>query len=531
MTDLRQEVQRRRSFAIISHPDAGKTTLTEKLLLYGGAIHMAGSVKARRASRHATSDWMELEQKRGISVTSSVLQFSYAGKEINLLDTPGHKDFSEDPYRTLAAADCAVMLIDCAKGVEPPTRKLFEVCRRRGIPIFTFINKMDRHGHDPLDLLAELEEILGIRSCPINWPVGMGKDFKGVYDRHQKVMALFDADASHGETAIEAHKLAVDDPELARLLGRGAHEKLVEDLELLDVAGDPFDLDRILDGRLTPVFFGSALTNFGVQLFLDAFVDMAPPPATRISTIGPIEPDSETFSGVVFKIQANMNPAHRDRIAFLRICSGRFERGMDVYHPRLGRSITLADAHQFMAQERRHIAEAFAGDIVGLYDTGLFRIGDSLVKNGPNDLTYAELRTFSPEHFARIQVSKVLRRKQLDKGLHHLCQEGAIQLFRDFDAGMVEPIVGAVGILQFDVLKFRLEAEYNVDVTFKPLPFACARWVKGEGFDPHAFQRRETTACVYDLYDRPVLLMRNEWALQWLKDDHKGIEFLAFAPD
>ncbi len=527
---LSKEVARRRAFAIISHPDAGKTTLTEKLLLYGGAIHQAGSVKARRAARHATSDWMELEKKRGISVTSSVLQFNYRDMEINLLDTPGHKDFSEDTYRTLAAADSAVMLIDCAKGVEPQTRKLFEVCRLRGIPIFTFINKMDRHGQDPLDLLAELEEVLGIRSCPINWPVGMGKDFRGVYDRLTQTMALFGADDSHGEAAIEAHKLSVDDPELAKMLGARAHEELMEGIELLDVAGDEFDLERIRAGELTPVFFGSALTNFGVQLFLDHFVDMAPNPAGRVSNHGEIEPDSETFSGFVFKIQANMNPAHRDRIAFMRICSGKFERGMSVHHSRLGRQINLADAHQFMAQERKHITEAYAGDIVRLYDTGLFRIGDCLVNNGPNDLTYKELRTFSPEHFAKVQVKKVLRRKQLDKGLLHLSQEGAIQVFRPYFAGMVEPIIGAVGVLQFDVLKYRLAAEYKVDVELHTMPFSCARWIQGEDFDPAAFTRRESTTCVYDQYDRPVLLLRNEWALQWIKQDNENLEFLAYAP-
>lgn len=529
MATLKGEVQRRRTFAIISHPDAGKTTLTEKLLLYGGAIHQAGSVKARRAARHATSDWMELEKQRGISVTSSVLQFSYRGMEINLLDTPGHKDFSEDTYRTLAAADSAVMLIDAAKGVEPQTRKLFEVCRLRGIPIFTFVNKMDRHGRDPLDLMEELEEILGIRSCPINWPVGMGKDFRGVYDRHNRAMNIFDA-SSHGETAIEAHQLDVESPELASILGRREHEELIENVELLDVAGDEFDLERVQAGELTPMFFGSALTNFGVQLFLDAFVDMSPGPVGRDSNHGLIQPESDTFSGFVFKIQANMNPAHRDRIAFFRICSGRFERGMSTHHVRLGRDINMADAHQFMAQERKHVTEAYAGDIVGLYDTGLFRIGDCLVKGGPKDLRYSELRTFSPEHFARVTVKKVLRRKQLDKGLLHLAQEGAIQLFRPLVAGMVEPIIGAVGVLQFEVLKYRLAHEYNVEVELRPMPFGCARWIEGDDIDFDGFNRRESTACVMDHHDQPVLLLRNEWALQWIQQDHKHLTFHAFAP-
>jgi peptide chain release factor 3 len=526
----KEQTSRRRTFAIISHPDAGKTTLTEKLLLYGGAIHQAGSVKARRAAKHATSDWMELEKQRGISVTSSVLQFSYRGYEINLLDTPGHADFSEDTYRTLAAADAAVMLIDVAKGVEPQTRKLFEVCAMRGIPIFTFMNKCDRFGLAPLDLMENLEEVLGIRSCPINWPVGMGNTFRGVYDRARKTMALWDAGGTHGEEAIEASHMDALDPRLAAMIGTREHEQLIEEIELLDEAGDALDLDLVRAGKLTPIFFGSALNNFGVQLFLDSFLEMAPEPTARESNHGVIDPNSEMFSGFVFKIQANMNPAHRDRIAFFRICSGVFERGMSVHHVRLGRPIQLADAHQFMAQERTHVTEAFAGDIVGLYDTGTFQIGDCLVKDGPRDLLYDELVTFSPEHFAKVWMKVALKRKALDKGLAHLAQEGAIQVFRDYQSGLVEPIVGGLGLLQFEVIKYRLAAEYNVDVELRPLPFSCARWVVGEGFEPARFHGREATSCVLDLHDRPVLLLRNEWALQWIGQDWPGLEFLAYAP-
>jgi peptide chain release factor 3 len=527
---LSEQIARRRTFAIISHPDAGKTTLTEKLLLYGGAIHEAGSVKARRAAKHATSDWMELEKQRGISVTSSVLQFTYAGHEVNLLDTPGHADFSEDTYRTLAAADAAVMLIDVAKGVEPQTRKLFEVCAMRGIPIFTFVNKCDRFGKEPMDLMAEIEEVLGIRCCPINWPVGMGRTFRGVYDRHRKEMALWDADGQHGGEAIESHAVETADPRLARMIGQKEHEQLMEEIELLDEAGDPLDLDLVRKGKLSPMFFGSALNNFGVQLFLDAFLEMAPPPTPRESNHGILPTDSKTFSGFVFKIQANMNPAHRDRIAFLRICSGEFTGGMAVRHTRLKRNVTLADAHQFMAQERKSVSAAYAGDIVGLYDTGLFQIGDCLVKDGPGDLEYDELVTFSPEHFAKVWMKVALKRKQLDKGLRHLAQEGAIQVFQNFQSGLVEPIVGGVGMLQFEVIKYRLMAEYKVDVELRPLPFSCARWVVGEGFDPHKFHGREATSCVLDVHDRPVLLLRNEWALQWIRNDYPGLEFLAYAP-
>jgi peptide chain release factor 3 len=530
MTANTPEVQRRRTFAIISHPDAGKTTLTEKLLLYGGAIHQAGSVKARRAARHATSDWMELEKQRGISITSSVLQFSYRGFEINLLDTPGHHDFSEDTYRTLAAADCAVMLIDCAKGVEPQTRKLFKVCRMRGIPIFTFVNKCDRFGKEPLDLMAELEEVLGIRACPMNWPVGMGTSFKGVYDRQKRLLSAFQNDGSHGESAITAREIHGDSPDLRDHIGQTLWAQLEEELALLDMAGDNFDFEKVRAGELTPMFFGSALTNFGVQQFLEAFLDLSPQPSGRKSTAyGLIPPDSETFSGFIFKIQANMNPAHRDRIAFLRICSGHFERGMSVYHPRLGREIKLADAHQFMAQERTHVSDAWGGDIVGIYDTGLFQIGDSLVQHGPKDLVYDELETFSPEFFSRITMKAVLKRKQLDKGLQHLAQEGAIQVFRPFLSGMVDPIVGAVGQLQFEVLKYRLEHEYNVDANFTALPYTCARWVRGP-FEPNRFHGRESTSCVLDDHDRPVLLLRNEWALQWVRQDWPGLTFLEYAP-
>jgi peptide chain release factor 3 len=381
--------------------------------------------------------------------------------------------------------------------------------------------------------MQELEEVLGIRACPMNWPVGQGQGFKGIYERGRGVMSLFRSTGSHGEDAIESEDIKIDvtDPAMEGLIGDSLHRQLKEEIELLDIAGDAFDREKVMAGELTPMFFGSALTNFGVQNFLDTFVGLAPPPAPRESTHhGRVQADGACFSGFVFKIQANMNPAHRDRIAFLRVCSGHFAQGMSVYHPRLGREIKLADAHQFMAQERKHVTEAYAGDIVGLYDTGIFQIGDCIVNNGPKDLEYDELETFSPEFFAKVTMKVALKRKQLDKGLHHLAQEGAIQVFRPSVAGMVDPIVGAVGQLQFEVLKYRLEHEYGVDAQFTHMAYACARWVRGEGFDPNRFHGRESTSCVFDLKGRAVLLLRNEWALNWIKDDYPKLTFLEYAP-
>lgn len=522
MSQFEHEINRRRTFAIISHPDAGKTTLTEKLLLYGGAIHMAGSVKARRAQRHATSDWMELERQRGISITSSVLQFPYNGFQINLLDTPGHQDFSEDTYRTLTAVDSAVMLIDCAKGVETQTKKLFQVCRMRHIPIFTFINKLDRYGRDPLDLMAELEELLGIRSCPINWPIGMGKDFQGVYHRHTGVVHLFES-AAHGEREALERTVALDDPQLPTIIGDHAYKTLLEDIEMLDIAGDTFDLERVLKGELTPLFFGSAMNNFGVRSFLEAFIEMAPYPVGRTCDRGEIAPGHEKFSGFVFKIQANMNPAHRDCIAFLRIVSGKFSKGMVVKNSRTGRDIRLAQSTQLFAQDRQEVEEAYPGDILGLFDNGILRIGDTLCE--ADSFVFDGIPRFSPEHFAALRLKDPSKRKQLKKGLDQLCEEGAVQLFNR--PGDLDPILGAVGVLQFEVLQSRLQTEYGVDIVLDVLPYEVARWLDGDDID---IQKFRYATPLEDRDGRPLLVFRDEWALRWEQEHHPELKFHATAP-
>ena len=526
---LRAEVRKRRTFAIISHPDAGKTTLTEKLLLYGGAIHLAGSVKARKAARHATSDWMELEKQRGISVTSSVMQFEYEGKKLNILDTPGHQDFSEDTYRTLLAADAAVMLIDGAKGVEAQTVKLFKVCRQRGIPIFTFVNKLDRWGKKPLELMDEIEQVLGIRNCPVNWPIGMGPEFRGVYDRQAGVLHTFEA-VEHGaeEAATTAIAGTLQSPAIVAALGEDHVRKLEEELELLDVAGDPFDAARVARGELSPMYFGSAMNNFGVQPFLESFMALAPPPLPRTTAAGVVEPESPTFSGFIFKIQANMDPAHRDRIAFMRICSGRFVGGMDARHVRLGRDIRLAKPQQFMAQERKAVEEAFAGDVVGLFDPGNFRIGDTLCSGEP--VPFTGFPRFLPELFARVEIKDALKRKQLKKGLEQLTEEGAIQLFKRPGLGDQEPIVGAVGQLQLDVLSYRLEHEYGTKVTLSRLPFAVARWPQGAGFQVSDYEFGDTSMVVLDRDALPVVLFRNTWSLQYAEQRARDVTFLEEAP-
>jgi peptide chain release factor 3 len=542
-TPLSREVARRRTFAIISHPDAGKTTLTEKLLLYGGAIHLAGAVRAKANQRNTTSDWMEIEKQRGISISSSVLQFEYHGYQINLLDTPGHKDFSEDTYRTLTAADAAVMLIDAAKGVEPQTRKLFEVCRMRGIPIFTFMNKLDRPSRDPLDLLDELEKVLGIRSCPMTWPVGTGDRFRGVYDRREGEVLLFQTE---GEANVKG-KLAPkklsgpDDPEFLRIAGTrrdgqyDEHEgreitgQFQTELELVEVAGDAFDLEKVLAGQLSPVFFGSAMNNFGVERFLQRFIEIAPTPSARKSSDGEVEPTDPRFSGFIFKIQANMDPAHRDRVAFMRVCSGRFERGMEVKHARLGKTVKLSKPLQFFAQERVIVDEAWPGDVVGLLDTsGELRIGDTLCTGGRFE--YEGVPRFSPEHFAGVTIKDPMKRKQLQKGLDQLSEEGVVQIFRQRGFGDRDPILGAVGGLQFEVLQFRLKAEYGVDVKIERLPFVHARWVTGEGLDPDYFERREDSRCLEDRDGLPVILFKSDWGLRWAQDNHKKLNFLTTAP-
>ena len=525
---VRREVGRRRTFAIISHPDAGKTTLTEKLLLYGGAIHLAGSVKSRRAAKHAVSDWMELEKQRGISVTSSVLQFCYDDHMVNLLDTPGHADFSEDTYRTLAAADSAVMLMDVAKGVEPQTEKLFKVCRMRRLPIFTFVNKLDREGRSPLELMEELESLLKIRSCPINWPVGAGRTFMGVYDRGLKKVIHFEDTDSHGGQKLDWELLEPDDERIINRLGPQRYEQFLEEVELLEIAGDPFDQERVWAGELTPMFFGSAMTNFGVEPFLKHFLEMAPSP--EHARTQQVEPTREGFSGFVFKIQANMNPAHRDRLAFVRITSGVFHKDMQAHLPRLGRQIKLAYPQTMMADSRGDVEEAFAGDIIGLYDPGTFRIGDTLCEGNPQEVPDAQIPRFSPEHFAIVEVKQALKRKQLTKGLEQLSEEGTIQVFRQPMLGDLQTVVGAVGMLQFEVLKFRLEHEYHVKVELRPLNFKHARWVDGEGYDEAAFDRLDYIKALRDRDDLPIILLRNDWALSYVRGQYPDLELLPNPP-
>jgi peptide chain release factor 3 len=520
--ELEAEVAKRRTFAIISHPDAGKTTLTEKLLLFGGAIRLAGTVKGRKASKHATSDWMEIEKQRGISVTSSVMQFDYEGHRVNILDTPGHQDFSEDTYRTLTAADSAVMLIDVAKGVETQTKKLFQVCRMRGIPIFTFINKLDREGRDPFELLEELEEVLGIRSYPMNWPIGMGKQLCGVYDRAKTQLELFQGDDHKN---IEVRKVSgTDDPLVKEIAGEFLHQQLSQEIELLDIAGDPFDMEKVMRGELTPVFFGSAVNNFGVQTFLENFLQLAPKPEPRNSSAGAIEPTKPKFSGYVFKIQANMNPAHRDRVAFLRIVSGKFERGMSVRHARAGKDIKLAQPQQFLAQDRDIVEEAYPGDIIGLFDPGIFRIGDSLSQG--EEIVFDELPTFSPELFSKVTIKNSLKQKQFLKGIDQLTEEGMIQIFTTI--GFEDMILGVVGQLQFEVLEHRMRNEYGVDILLQRQNYQFARWIIDEKVDPGKF--RINSQLVKDKKGNYVALFESEYALRSSIEKNPTAKFLESAP-
>ncbi len=521
MADLREKIETRRTFAIISHPDAGKTTLTEKLLLYGGAIRLAGSVKARKASRHATSDWMEIEKQRGISVTSSVMQFNYEGYCINILDTPGHQDFSEDTYRTLMAADSAVMVIDAAKGVEEQTKKLFHVCSLRGIPIFTFVNKMDRESKDPFELMEDIENVLGIKSYPINWPIGSGKGFKGVYDRNKKIIQAFNG-GNHGQTAVESLSGDIDDDVFKDLIGEDLHEKLKEDIELLDIAGDDFDLEKVRVGELTPVFFGSALTNFGVEPFLEEFLNLTPPPLSRESDIGEIDVFSDKFSAFVFKIQANMNPAHRDRIAFMRICSGKFKKGMEVYHYQGENKVKLAQPQQFLAQDREIVDEAYAGDIIGVFDPGIFRIGDTLC-SAQDKFRFEGIPTFAPEYFARVRTIDTMKRKQFIKGITQISQEGAIQVFKELHIGIEEIVVGVVGVLQFEVLEYRMKNEYNVDIKLERVPYKYVRWIEETEKEAEKLSITSITKIVKDLKDRDLLLFQSDWAISWALEHNEGL--------
>lgn len=513
-----EEIAKRRTFAIISHPDAGKTTMTEKLLYYGGAIREAGMVKGRKNSKHATSDWMEIEKKRGISVTSSAMDFVYKGHHINILDTPGHQDFSEDTYRTLTAADAAVMIIDVAKGVEAQTIKLFKVCRMRGIPIFTFINKLDRHGKDPFELLEEIERVLGIRSYPMNWPIGMGSYFSGVFDRMKTRVELYESGGNQEDISFFEVNGA-EDPLIGDRVGQDLWQQLQDEVSLLDVAGDSYDPELIAKGELTPVFFGSAINNFGVQTFLDNFLAMAPAPTAKKSTIGPIDPYTRPFSGFIFKIQANMNPAHRDRVAFLRICSGRFERGMSVKHVRLGRDIKLAQPLQFMAQDREIVEESFAGDVIGLFDPGIFQIGDTLCVG--EAFEYEEMPHFSPEFFSKVTVKDAMKHKQFQKGVMQLTEEGTVQLFRT--SPLEELILGVVGVLQFEVLEYRLKAEYGVDILLQRMPYQIARWIEGDKATIDTLQQRSQT--VRDRYGRPVMLFESEYQLRMAQDKYPKVTF------
>ncbi len=514
------EIDRRRTFGIISHPDAGKTTLTEKLLLFGGAIKMAGSVKARKASRHATSDWMAIEQERGISVTSSVMKFNYRDYEINLLDTPGHQDFSEDTYRVLTAVDSAVMVIDSVKGVETQTRKLMEVCRMRNTPILTFINKLDREGMPPIDILSDIEETLQIECAPLSWPIGMGKRFRGTYNLYHRELTLF----KPGQERLPGDVLTIrdlSDPLLDEILGSQV-EELREDVALLEGAANPFDLQDFLKGSQTPVFFGSAVNNFGVRELLDTFVEIAPPPFPRLTATRMVSPEEKAFSGFVFKIQANMDPAHRDRIAFLRICSGRFQRGMRVRHHRLGKDILIANPIIFMAQDRASVEEAWPGDIIGIHNHGTIKIGDTFSEKEP--LNFTGIPNFAPEHFRRVQLKSPLKTKQLRKGLTQLVEEGAVQLFRPLLGSKF--ILGAVGVLQFEVTMARLKAEYGVDAVYENIKYATARWVSCDDKKRlAAFEKENQANLALDAEGSLTYLADSEWRLKFVAEKWPEIIF------
>lgn len=516
MASLQEEVRSRRTFAIISHPDAGKTTLTEKLLLFGGAIRAAGTVKGKKTGKYATSDWMEIEKQRGISVTSSVMQFEYNGYRVNILDTPGHQDFSEDTYRTLMAVDSAVMIIDAAKGIEAQTIKLFKVCRMRGIPIFTFINKLDRQGKPPLELLSELEEVLGIDSYPMNWPIGMGKEFFGIYDRFYHRVEQFRVEKEERFLSLDENGEIIGDHPIKE---SDLYTQTLEEILLLDEAGNEFSEERVREGTLTPVFFGSALTNFGVQTFLETYLQFAPEPQPRLSDQGEIDPCSDLFSGFVFKIQANMNPAHRDRIAFVRICSGKFNRGMSVTLSRTGKSMKLSQSTQFLADDRSTVDEAVSGDIIGLYDTGTYQIGDTIVE-GKKLFHFEKLPQFTPELFVKVSPKNVMKQKSFHKGIQQLVQEGAIQLFRTYRTE--EYILGAVGQLQFEVFEHRMKNEYNSEVLMEPMGSKIARWIENEDAVNDSLSSSRSLL-VKDRFDRKVFLFENDFALRWFQEKNPDI--------
>lgn len=522
MDDLQREIARRRTFAIISHPDAGKTTLTEKLLLYAGAIEQAGAVRARKNQRAVVSDWMAMEQERGISITSTVLQFQVGDHLFNLLDTPGHQDFSEDTYRTLMAVDSAIMVLDSSKGIEAQTKKLFAVCRQQNLPILTFLNKLDQPGRDPLELLDEIEEILSIRAAPMNWPIGDGPDFQGVYDLRNRRVLSFQRTA-HGRYRAPVELSDLDDPQLAELLSERAYEKLREDVELLLAAGTEFDQEAFLAGTLTPLYFGSALNNFGVEPFLDALIDLAPAPGARGSDRGPVEPDNEDFSGFVFKIQANMDPRHRDRMAFLRVCSGRFQKDMTVHHPRLDRTIRMSRPHRLFAKDRETVDEAYPGDVIGLSNPGLFTIGDTVSSGEP--LRFAPIPPFQPEHFARLINRNIEKYKQFNKGMDQLTEEAVIQVLYPINPSRREPILAAVGILQFDVVMARMESEYNVSTRLESLPFTCARWVHGDERSLAEMSLPSQSLQVHDTRGEMVILFGSEWQMNYCIERNPEVRF------
>ena len=521
MSNLVEEISRRRTFAIISHPDAGKTTLTEKFLLYGGAIAQAGVVKGKKNSRAATSDWMEIEKQRGISVTSSVMQFQYGGFCINILDTPGHQDFSEDTYRTLMAADSAVMVIDGAKGVEPQTRKLFKVCAMRHIPFFTFVNKMDRETKDPFDLLDEVERELGIETYAMNWPIGCGKDFQGVYDREKEELIFFTSNTGKRK----AGKMSVDlyDKQVAELLdSEEKHQQLIDDIELLS-AGREMDMDAVRHGQLSPVFFGSALTNFGIEPFLEAFLKLTPPPLARTSNEGTVDTFSPDFSAFVFKIQANMNKAHRDRLAFMRICSGKFERDKEYYHIQGKKKMRLSQPQQLMAAEREIVEEAYAGDVIGVFDPGIFAIGDTITVPGKK-FEYSGIPTFAPEHFCRVSAKDSMKRKQFVKGTEQIAQEGAIQIFKLPNSGMEEVIVGVVGTLQLDVFQYRMKNEYGVDLRMEMLPYEEIRLIDEYPGDYSDMNLGSDAELLEDYRGRSLLVFSSYWAIDFTCRRNPGLK-------
>lgn len=520
---MKSEIKNRRTFAIISHPDAGKTTMTEKLLLFGGAIQMAGSVKAKRSKKFATSDWMELEKQRGISVTSSVMNFPYGGCEMNLIDTPGHQDFSEDTYRTLTAVDSALMLIDCANGVETQTKKLFEVCKMQKSPVMSFINKLDREGRDPFTLLEEIESVLGIRTYPVTWPLGSGGLFKGIYHREEKLVYIFDKEANRGQKA-EVQKYPVDDPRLVDIVGEEIWQQFSEEIELVEGAGDSFESDEYMAGEIAPVFFGTALFSFGIEPLLKYLVKVAPCPLPREAVERKVDPFEKNFSAVVFKIQANMDPSHRDRVAFMRICSGKFERGMKSHHVRLNRQMRLGRPTQFMAQDRSLVDEAFAGDIVGIHDPGVFAIGDSLTKG--ENLHFKGIPVFAPELFMRVELAEPMKSKQLSKALNQLSEEGAVQVFRPIRSN--DQYLGVVGQLQFDVVQYRIKAEYGVEVRLKPLVYSAARWIHSKDETSlDKFVQEQAQHICEDQHQKRAILLDHDWRIKFHLDRHPDIEFAA----